>query len=254
MIGHAFSLDWLLARLESGEPVRYLPFWGHTPPADGSVSKACFSQWFVAPFVVDGIVYPTAEHWMMAQKAFLFHDPQVAAKIIAASTPGEAKKLGREVRGFDDIRWNRKRTEIVRTGNFHKFSQHLVLRNFLLNTGDAVLVEASPVDAIWGIGLPPDHADVYHPWDWRGLNLLGFALMEVRELLREYGAYTGELPALLPPWKVFPGIHPVDMFWRMGKGEDFLDRYWRQWELLTEWEQCLLLMNFPAPPEWEGAG
>lgn len=164
---------------------KFLFFWGHQPSKDGTITKTCFSQWWISPFVVDGITYKTAEHWMMAKKAELFNDNEILEKIIQVNSPAEAKKLGREVRNYVDSVWLENRYEIVKQGNFYKFSQNLDLKEFLLNTKDRILVEASPVDAIWGIGMAGDHKDVLNPEKWRGLNLLGFALMEVRDELRE---------------------------------------------------------------------
>ena len=169
---------------ERGGKIKYLMFLGHQKSKDGSITASCFSQWWHSPFVVDGIEYKTAEHWMMAQKALLFDDKDIFAKIIPAKTPAEAKKLGRKVSQFDETLWLEKRSEIVVAGNLHKFSQHADLKTFLLNTKDRVLVEASPVDRIWGIGLSADDEKSQNPLLWKGLNLLGFALMEVRDLLR----------------------------------------------------------------------
>jgi ribA/ribD-fused uncharacterized protein len=167
----------------AGRPFELLPFWGHTPPGDGSIGRACLSQWYDAPFTVDGLTYPTAEHWMMAEKARLFGDDKGLAAVLAAPGPGQAKAAGRRVRGFDERAWKGARYDIVVAGNLAKFGQHTDLRDFLVATGSKVLVEASPHDLIWGIGLAADHPDVARPTAWRGLNLLGFALMDVREHL-----------------------------------------------------------------------
>lgn len=121
---------------------------------------------------------------MMAQKALLFNDQKMFEKIIACNKPAEAKELGRYVTGFDEQVWNESKYEIVKNGNIHKFNQNAALLNYLLNTGDRVLVEASPVDRIWGIGLAQDDEDITNIYTWRGENLLGFALMEVRDFLR----------------------------------------------------------------------
>jgi ribA/ribD-fused uncharacterized protein len=163
---------------------KFLFFWGHQPNKDGSISKTCFSQWWLSSFEVDKVIYKTAEHWMMAKKAKLFNDDEVLAKIIKANSPAEAKKLGREVKNYDDKLWLANRYEIVKEGNYHKFNQNAALKTFLINTNDRVLVEASPVDPIWGIGMASDHKDVLNPEKWKGLNLLGFALMEVRDELK----------------------------------------------------------------------
>ncbi|MDR6240660.1 hypothetical protein HNQ88_003736 [Aureibacter tunicatorum] len=164
--------------------MKFLFFWGHQPSRDGSVSSSCFSQWWQQIFEIDNIKYPTAEHWMMAEKARLFGDTEVLERILKAKSPGEAKKLGRLVKGFDQTIWESKRYQIVVLGNYHKFKQHPELMKFLLNTKERVLVEASPVDAIWGIGYDSNHQFANVPVKWRGLNLLGFALMEVRDMLK----------------------------------------------------------------------
>ncbi|MGW0820957.1 NADAR family protein [Streptomyces sp. NPDC002845] len=168
----------------TGERVKYLHFWGHRPRPDGRVGASCLSQWWPSPFTVDGVEYATAEHWMMAAKARLFGDTEAEARAVAAPNPALAKKAGRLVRGFDEAIWERERFGIVVEGSVHKFAAHEDLRGFLLGTGNRVLVEASPVDRVWGIGLAADDERASDPERWRGLNLLGFALMEARKRLR----------------------------------------------------------------------
>ncbi|WP_405591889.1 NADAR family protein [Streptomyces sp. NBC_01190] len=173
----------------TGARVKYLHFWGHRPCPDGSVGPGCLSQWWPAPFTVDGACYPTAEHWMMAGKARLFGDPDAERRVLAAVHPKAAKDAGRAVRGFDEDRWARERFALVVEGSVHKFGRHPELLAFLLATGRRVLVEASPRDRIWGIGLAADDEAATRPAGWRGLNLLGFALMEARSrLARTAGA------------------------------------------------------------------
>ncbi len=162
-------------------------FWGHTPKVPGVVDKSCLSQWYLAPFEVEGVRYLTAEHWMMAEKARLCGDSETLARILAAATPAEAKKLGRKVSPFDPQRWEAARFEAVVRGNVAKFSAHEELRRFLLATGEAVLVEASPRDRVWGIGMGASNPDAQDPAKWRGLNLLGLALMEARKRLEHAG-------------------------------------------------------------------
>jgi ribA/ribD-fused uncharacterized protein len=163
---------------------KFLFFWGHQPSSDGTIIKTCFSQWWLSSFEVDKVVYKTAEHWMMAKKAELFKDDKVLEKILQAKSPAEAKKFGREVKNYNETLWLAARFDIVKEGNYHKFNQNTELKEFLINTKNRVIVEASPVDAIWGIGLASDHKDIENPEKWRGLNLLGFALMEVRDELK----------------------------------------------------------------------
>lgn len=129
--------------------VRYLFFWGHYEKSN-QITKACFSQWYESRFEINGTTYQTAEQYMMAAKAGLFEDKNAQQKIIAASNPGEAKKLGRLVQDFNEQEWNQYRFNIVMQGNLAKFSQNQKLKSFLLTTSNRILVEASPVDKIWG--------------------------------------------------------------------------------------------------------
>ena len=160
-------------------------FWGHRPNKDGRIGQPCLSQWWEVDFEVEGNLYRSAEHWMMAEKARVFDDMEIWEQILEASSPAQAKKLGRQVRNFDHEIWIEKRFDIVVQGNVHKFGQNKALKSYLLTTGERILAEASPVDAIWGIGYARDHANAYRPEKWRGPNLLGFALMETRDILSE---------------------------------------------------------------------
>ncbi|SES06544.1 hypothetical protein SAMN04487983_10302 [Streptomyces sp. yr375] len=178
------GLEALVREVRAGARIKYLHFWGHRPRADGQVGASCLSQWWPSPFVVDGVAYATAEHWMMAAKARLFADPEAERRALAARTPAQAKKEGRLVRDFDEATWERERLRIVVEGSTHKFASDPALRAFLLATGQRVLVEASPTDRVWGIGLAADDEAAMNPERWRGANLLGFALMEARERLR----------------------------------------------------------------------
>ncbi len=173
----------LLEGLARKNHYEYVFFWGDTPRRDGVIDHSCLSQWYSAPFVVDGVRYATAEHWMMAGKARLFGDAASEASAVAAGHPNEAKAIGRTVKGFDTEVWQRHRFELVVEGNVQKFSQNGPLLRYLLGTGSRVLVETSPVDRIWGIGLAANDERAEHPAQWRGLNLLGFALMQARQRL-----------------------------------------------------------------------
>lgn len=177
--------DDLLAAMARGERFTFRPFYGHTPRPDGRLSDACFSQWYAQPFEVRGVRYATAEHFMMAEKARLFGDDAALAAILSAKTPAQAKALGRTVRGYTDARWEARRLDAVTEGNVAKFSSTPALRAYLLDTGDEVLVEAAPRDRVWGVGLGRDNPLVRVPSKWRGRNLLGFALVRARSLLRD---------------------------------------------------------------------
>ncbi|NVZ63990.1 NADAR family protein [Pseudomonas gingeri] len=175
-------LETLRARFNCAEKLDYVFFWGHQRSKSG-ITASCFSQWYPAEFIVDGQRYLTAEHFMMAEKAALFGDEEIRAQVLLAPTPNAAKALGRNVRGFNEEVWLQQRYAIVVRANQAKFTQNPELGAFLGQTGSAIIVEASPVDRIWGIGLAQDDENVNNPNLWQGLNLLGFALMQVRDAL-----------------------------------------------------------------------
>lgn len=178
-----YNIEQLSKAIEQGEKPNFYYFWGHQPSKTGKMTKSCLSQWFESGFEHQSIHYPTAEHWMMAEKARLFKDSEIEHLIIAAKTAKEAKALGRKVRGFDPQCWEANAYEIVKKGNELKFSQSADLKAFLSSTSNKVLVEASPLDRIWGIGLAASDWRAQEVSHWQGRNLLGFALMEVRDKL-----------------------------------------------------------------------
>lgn len=185
--GSVTDLAGLRAAVAAGWQPDYLFFWGHKGRPD-SLGKHVLSQWWPASFEIDGHLYPTAEHFMMAEKARLFGDTAIAARILAAAEPGAAKALGRKVSGFEPERWAAACQAIVERGNRAKFAQNPAMGGWLRKTGAAVLVEASPVDPIWGIGLAADDPRAQDPREWLGTNFLGFALMQVRAALNEAAA------------------------------------------------------------------
>lgn len=178
-------LQRLCSAMDAGESMTFIPFWGHTPHKSGRITKSCLSQWWLGDFIVDGVTYCCMEQYMMASKARLFGDGETLQEIMAACDQATIKALGRKVRGFVPEVWDEAKFDIVCTGNRQKFSQQPALLDYLLSTGDAVLVEASPYDGIWGVRLPIDAPEIRDPRLWQGENLLGFALMEVREALRQ---------------------------------------------------------------------
>jgi ribA/ribD-fused uncharacterized protein len=143
--------------------------------------KSVFSQWYYSPFTdMDGQVYVTAEQYMMAEKAKLFKDYTIMEMIIKTHDPKQCKMLGRKVIGFNEKIWIKNREKIVYKACIFKFSQNEKLKKKLLETGDKCIVEASPYDKIWGIGMKESHKDATNPLKWKGLNLLGNALMMAR--------------------------------------------------------------------------
>lgn len=150
------NLNELIKLIDAGFKPEYLFFWGHQVPEDGSIGLSCFS---------------------------------------ASDSPKEMKALGRKVRNFDAAKWDEYKYQVVIKGNLHKFTQNENFRDFLLTTGNKVIVEASPRNCIWGIGLGKDNPAVVAPTLWRGQNLLGFALMEVRTQLLNNITLTKQIDA-----------------------------------------------------------
>ena len=180
--------------LELGENrPEMLLFYGHR--VTKAVTETCLSQWYPCQFEVEGVTYTSAEQYMMAEKAKLFGDEEIRAEILNTDDPRMCKALGRKVKNFDKAVWNKEKEHIVRKGNTKKFLQNSALRSFLLSTGDKVLVEASPTDRVWGIGMGKNNPDALDPQKWRGQNLLGFALMNVRDFIAfmdSFGEFDGE--------------------------------------------------------------
>lgn len=167
------------------ETEKYVFFWGHTPNAIG---VHIFSQWYPVTFVekmdeLTPITYSNAEQYMMAHKAMLFGDDLYLKKILASTDPGKIKKYGRAIRGFDPEIWNGHKFDIVVEGNRLKYSQNPALMKRLADTGNKTIVEAAPYDKIWGIGLKKEAAVKIPESKWAGQNLLGKALMIVRDEL-----------------------------------------------------------------------
>jgi ribA/ribD-fused uncharacterized protein len=165
-----------------GKKFDYVFFW---KTDQHNISKGCFSQWQESNFTADGYDYICAEQYMMGHKALLFNDKETFERILSAVHPREIKSLGREVKNFESKIWDEEKYSIVINGNYCKFTQNKAMMDVLVSTGDKILVEASPLDKIWGIGLAEDNKYVYNPNYWKGKNLLGFALMEVREEVRK---------------------------------------------------------------------
>ena len=178
-----YNVDSLLQSNKTYSRDDFVFFWGHTDRKE-DVNKSCLSQWYMCSFVVDNVSYNCAEQFMMAEKARIFGDDDTWQQIMASYDPMTIKKLGRKVRNFNAYVWKKNCQQIVKRGNLAKFSQNQKLLEYLLGTGDKILVEASPKDTIWGIGLAEDASEASNPRLWQGENLLGFALMEVRDMLK----------------------------------------------------------------------
>ncbi len=145
-----------------------------------------FSQWYPCEFTLGGAKYNCTEQYMMAKKALFFEDEQSWLKIMACDSPKVQKAIGRTVTNFDVEKWKDVCEEIVYVGNYAKFTQDDYLKSVILGTENRTLVEASPYDKIWGIGLAETDPKALNPDSWQGLNLLGIALMKVRESIVLY--------------------------------------------------------------------
>lgn len=144
-----------------------------------------FSQWYPSPFTIDEVSYSCAEQYMMSCKAKLFGDIDTYKQIMSTDSPREQKKLGRKVHNFDIDAWNRVAKDVVKAGNIAKFTQNPELKEILLATKGTTLVEASPYDTIWGIGLPESDPRARDRNSWQGTNWLGEVLTEVREQIQK---------------------------------------------------------------------
>lgn len=176
-----YSISQLLTAQHT-QDLAYIFFWKPNP---NTIDPSCLGQWQPAPFMVDIDDYTCAEQYMMAEKARLFEDDAIEKLIMQTADPKEMKALGKKVKNFDQTVWDKVKYSIVLNANYYKFTQNKEMRNFLLSTGNKILVEASPLDPIWGIGLGAEDPKAHNPTTWKGKNLLGFALMEVRDELRK---------------------------------------------------------------------
>lgn len=151
---------------------KYCFFWSANSP---------FSNWHNAKFIENGIEYNCTEQYMMYQKAILFNDIEIANKILAEVSPRNQKRLGRMVKNFDQNIWSKNCMQIVYNGNKLKFTQNPHLLKQLLNTKGLKMVEASPYDRIWGIGMSKEEAVLVDESQWRGHNYLGRILTKLRD-------------------------------------------------------------------------
>lgn len=156
-----------------GKQSDFVFFWG-----------GIFSQWYPTEFTVDGIWYCTAEQYMMAEKARFFGDEYALEKILATPDPEEQKAWGRKVKLFNKEKWEEVCKDVVYKGNYAKFTQNPEYMQALLNTTKEI-VEASPKDEIWGIGLSASNPLAWNKETWKGTNWLGEVLMKLREELRK---------------------------------------------------------------------
>ncbi len=149
-------------------------------------SDSIFSNWY-QPVKIEynNQIFENTEALFMFMKAKFFNDEEIALEIVNNQDPKSTKALGRNIKNYDDVRWGEVRYSFMRDANFLKFSQNKNLGYKLIETGNKILAEASPYDTVWGIGLYPNSPAAKNESTWKGQNLLGKCLMEVRENLKE---------------------------------------------------------------------
>lgn len=158
--------------MKTQEQEKFTPFYG-----------GVFSQWYHSPMVIDGVEYNCAEQYMMAQKARLFGDLVRHRAIMATANPAEQKAISRQVKGFDKRTWEVVARDVVMRASLHKFTSDPKLRAKLLMTEGTTLVEASPTDVVWGVGLDEGDPRVHDRSEWQGTNWLGQVLNDLRDSL-----------------------------------------------------------------------
>lgn len=141
-------------------------------------------NWYLSDFVVDNVQFSSMEQYMMYKKATCFSDNDIAVQILDSTDTAVIKSLGRKVSNYNENIWNGMRQIIVYEGLLAKFSQNPLLKDRLISTGNNILAECAVRDCIWGIGLSMDNPKRLDIEQWRGQNLLGYALMMVREYLK----------------------------------------------------------------------
>lgn len=159
-------------------------------------------NWFSSPFTVDGKNFVNSEHYFMWKKILMFQ-PELEDTILKMTNPKDMKYLGGKVKNYDDVIWGSARYGIMKAAVTEKFKQSPELKAQLLSTGNAILVEASPYDRIWGIGMNAQQARNSKD-GFLGQNLLGKVLMEVRDELKIDCCGTKVLSSIIdrmnPPW------------------------------------------------------
>lgn len=135
-------------------------------------------------FACDDVSFSSMEQYMMYQKSITFNDYDIAKDIMETDDVAQIKALGRKVHNYSDVIWNGMRQIIIYKGLLAKFQQNMDLKQMLFETGDSIIAECAVRDTIWGIGLSMKDPKRFNMNEWKGTNLLGFALMAVRKELK----------------------------------------------------------------------
>jgi len=161
-------------------------------------SKDILSNFYHTSFEIDGVKYNCVEQYFQYQKAITFCAQDIAEKILKTTSPTLQKSLGcKSIPNFNGKIWNSMCINIMQKGLYAKFSQNLKLKQFLVDTGDKILVEAAPRDLFWGVGFGKTNEKIQDPKKWRGQNRLGFELMKTRKLIRDCDAEQTSVPVEL---------------------------------------------------------
>ncbi|WP_305768236.1 NADAR family protein [Candidatus Epulonipiscium viviparus] len=181
MLQNKYDINWLIQE----KNVEYFAFWGHKTRNSGKLTSSCLNQWWASDFIYENEKYWCMEQFMMEQKALMFNDVLTWSEIRNCNDQKKIRKLGKKVTMFDEEIWNERREEILLKGNLAKFLCNESIKEFLLSTENKVLVEISPYDKVLGVGLNKNDSRLEDINAWQGKNLLGFALMTVRDWIRE---------------------------------------------------------------------
>lgn len=187
---YGLNLKSIRDRYNRGEKLEFKFFYGHLPSSSGKLTTSCFSHWWMQPFVINQTYYCCVEQWLASEKARLFGDEKSYHIIMNSTNPLVMKSRAEAIKNVKKSRENLNLCNLIYQGNFAKFSQNPDLKDFLFATGDEVLVYASPSDAVQGIYMKATNPKCTNPNNWEGENLLGFTLMDVRDVLKEGIAYS----------------------------------------------------------------
>ncbi len=174
-----------------------------------------FSNSHACETSIRGVEFTSSEQMFMYFKAKLFKDDAIAAQILEASAPKTVKALGRKVSGFNGEVWDKYKFDLMCIACYHKFTQSSRLKSELLATAGTQLVEASPTDRIWGIGMDEKHPDIHNPSCWKGKNLLGKALDHVRNVIQDSSISVASLETLSLFESWFPPQIKKKIVWKL---------------------------------------
>lgn len=182
---HILTTNDICKRYDSGESLRFVFFGECHSEFTDSVGKECFSRWYSLAFEIEGKSFFCIEQYMMAEKACFFDDEECERRIMNNNDIEDITLLGQQIKIFDGFLWDNYKKDVIRQGNVAKFADNKELFEFLISTDDAILVEATPYDVVWGIGMREGDQGIDNPHNWKGENILGFTLMKIRDFFNQ---------------------------------------------------------------------